>query len=208
MKSFSPGENSKNVFVSAFFKFQILHFGTFSVGRRFSLQNIFHFKNFLKNILEREIFSRFPEKFQNVKFENVFSAKLAVFYFPTQSFFPWRKRKVPKCKLFSLYILELFSFLLFLQRKVPKCKLFSLYILELFSFLLFLQGKVPKCKLFSLYILELFSFLLFLQGKVPKCKLFSLYILELFSFLLFLQGKVPIWRRFLSPKYFSKKFLK
>ena len=50
--------------------------------------------------MEREIFSRFPEKFQNVKFENVFSAKLAVFIFPLKVSSPGEREKVPKCKTF------------------------------------------------------------------------------------------------------------
>ena len=100
LKLFPGGKFEKRLFFSVF-QFQILHFGTFSAGRRFSLQNIFHFKNFLKNILEREIFSRFPEKFQNVKFENVFSAKLAVFIFPLKVSSPGEREKFQNVKLFT-----------------------------------------------------------------------------------------------------------
>ena len=111
LKLFPGGKFEKRLFSAFFnFKFYILELFRKS-GEDFSLQNIFHFKNFLKNILEREIFSRFPEKFQNVKFENVFSAKLAVFIFPLKVSSPGEREKfqnvnfslgkVPNVKLFT-----------------------------------------------------------------------------------------------------------
>ena len=73
--SLSPGEETlsgkiktANLAEKNIFKFYILELFRKS-GEDFSLQNIFQKVFEMKYILEREIFSRFPEKFQNVKFE-------------------------------------------------------------------------------------------------------------------------------------------
>ena len=81
----------------------------------------------------REIFSRFSEKFQNVKF-HFHSLSLG-----GKNLFQAGKEKVSICKGGKLYILK---------PKVSKCKVFF-------------SGKVSKCKVFfrrKFYILKLFFF--------------------------------------------------